>query len=313
VIETVNLPKGSYSDAVWLNEKQLVVRYQQKPEYYAWKEKPEFWLASINDGTMRRIELPQDNDDNCFVVFFGNPVRVVQDQMIFGRQCSTSQLGHVDLIVWDALDGTTASLYNYDLPFEFANYSFSPDPRIGVFASNTSIEDRLRGMDASGVFEIDISLVRANRPVWSPDGQLIAFFGNQKLSGPPGPDWATQPYDLYLMPASCVSRDSSCNAKLEIIVEGITDELSVRWSPDGQWLAFDGTIQGSKPGIWLLELETKQIIQVAEGSYGRPEWSPDGRSLVVLGPPEPIGKTEHPTYRPFLYSLDVSTVVTVTK
>ena len=56
--------------------------------------------------------------------------------------------------------------------------------------------------------------------------------------------------------------------------------LVAGWSPDGKLLGY-GSIAISNPvGLWIMNVETGQVIQVAEGPFTAPAWSPDGSKLV---------------------------------
>jgi Tol biopolymer transport system component len=134
------------------------------------------------------------------------------------------------------------------------------------------------------------------------------FFGNRRLEGEPGINWAAQAYDLWLMPANCKTQPQDCANKLQHLLEGIQGQLKVAWSPDGHWLAFDGDLQDRGRGIWLMNMNTRAVFQVADGDYAWPEWSPDGQYIMVSGPPE-VGQDDVPRFRPTVFILDVSEVV----
>ncbi len=52
------------------------------------------------------------------------------------------------------------------------------------------------------------------------------------------------------------------------------------WSPDGKLLGY-GTDGGvSTVGLWLMQVESDQVIQVAEGPFTAPVWSPDSSKFV---------------------------------
>lgn len=61
------------------------------------------------------------------------------------------------------------------------------------------------------------------------------------------------------------------------------NERSPRWSPDGQWLAFESN-RGGDYQIWLLPMaggEARQLTSLATGASG-PRWSPTGDRLAFV-------------------------------
>ncbi len=61
------------------------------------------------------------------------------------------------------------------------------------------------------------------------------------------------------------------------------NERSPRWSPDGQWLAFESN-RGGDYQIWLLPMaggEARQLTTLATGASG-PRWSPTGDRLAFV-------------------------------
>ena len=53
------------------------------------------------------------------------------------------------------------------------------------------------------------------------------------------------------------------------------------WSPDGQRIAFTWD-QGDGPGVWIIDVASRSLIQVTSGSPpdAEPTWSPDGQALA---------------------------------
>ena len=94
-------------------------------------------------------------------------------------------------------------------------------------------------------------------PAVSPDGKRIAFGKRDALvvkdreTGETVLTWAT-PGSRGLLPA---------------------------WSPDGKQVAF-GSYDNNPFGLWVLDVNTKQAVQVAKGRYTMPAWSKDGRKLA---------------------------------
>jgi tricorn protease len=97
---------------------------------------------------------------------------------------------------------------------------------------------------------------------WSPDGRKIAFISD--MSGEE---------ELYL-----IDQDGSGRPE-RLTTDGSMMRYAPVWSPDSRYLAF-----ADKAGrLWLLEVATKRLTQVASDSSGNlrdQSWSPDSRWLA---------------------------------
>lgn len=100
------------------------------------------------------------------------------------------------------------------------------------------------------------------RPVWSPDGQRVAFQSNRSGS-----------YSIWIM-------DADGRNQREVI-PGTSDDRHPDWSPDGKQLAFDSDASGSRE-IWIVDSDGQnpQRITALGALSSFPAWSPDGAQLV---------------------------------
>jgi hypothetical protein len=94
-------------------------------------------------------------------------------------------------------------------------------------------------------------------PAFSPDGKRIAFGKQDALA--------------------VVDRESG-QTVLTWPVPGTRGLLSA-WSPDGNLIAFGG-FADDVCGLWVLNVKTRQAVQVTWGPYTMPAWSNDGSQLA---------------------------------
>jgi serine/threonine protein kinase/Tol biopolymer transport system component len=156
---------------------------------------------------------------------------------------------------------------------KFGEMRLSPDGRklavvIGEPTSALWIYDVTRGVRTRFTFE---STLTDATPVWSPDGNRIAF--SQRRGGG---------LDIYV-------KDASGSGKEELLFSDNQDKPLSDWSPDGRYLMYTSTSLGQASSIWLLPLSgdrkpqvflegTGQFLQGAgQGLMGGGVFSPDGK------------------------------------
>jgi Tol biopolymer transport system component len=134
-----------------------------------------------------------------------------------------------------------------------------------------------------------------NGPVWSPDGERLAFIRQRKWRPPknkPAPpvNPATEALDVAIT--------SRTGRKRVIRLAG--DDVDPRWSPDGRRIAF---VHKAGPERYELRTVTPgglRVQRLAPGLVGprNPEWSPDGRRIALTA----LGADR----RPHLFVVDAS-------
>jgi Tol biopolymer transport system component len=146
---------------------------------------------------------------------------------------------------------------------ELLSVRLSPDgarlaTEAGDFNSDIWIYDRKRQVNTRLTFGNGAS----TSPVWSPDGQSIAYLGNRGK------------YNLYRKPANGVGQE-------ELLLEGDSRNRNpFDWSPDGKSLLF-GIGDGSSTGqIWVLPLAgDRRPVPVTQAAFAAisARFSPDGQ------------------------------------
>jgi Tol biopolymer transport system component len=136
----------------------------------------------------------------------------------------------------------------------FQRSTFNDDPRVWNHIPDIYV------MDADGTNERNIT----NSPFkdylgsWSPDGTRIVFSSNREGQ-----------HELYTM-------ESDGSEVERLGIEGMSPE----WSPDGQWIVFNGPPIQGKLAIWLVRSDGTDAHFLILGSSDRFSWSPDSRQIL---------------------------------
>lgn len=102
-------------------------------------------------------------------------------------------------------------------------------------------------------------------PVWSPDGQIIAFYSNRSDN-----------WDIWAV-------DAGGGGEPKALLDWPSNELYPAFTPDGQALTFTST-RNDNADIWRLDLKTGQTELLVEhpAVEGPGAWSPDGRRFYFI-------------------------------
>lgn len=158
--------------------------------------------------------------------------------------------------------------------------SFSPDGTQVVFAA---IDDSGRGN--LYISDVDGENIRTltNRPgvdrmpVWSPNGDVIAFISNSASE--------SNVFEVYT-----VRPDSNGRRRLTDFNDEqasvIISIVGLNWSPDGESIVFAPRLWfnavGARPEIFILDVQSRELTQLTDDGLGNafPTWSPNGEWIA---------------------------------
>jgi Tol biopolymer transport system component len=168
--------------------------------------------------------------------------------------------------------------------------------------------------DGSGVTSLSPEGGDDTAPIWSSDGQKIAFVsrrdGNREIyvmdsdgqhlinvTRHPADDWtpAWSPdgsrlafssfrdgsWEIYVMDTTCFSTPETCPDSLTRITSDGRGNLSPVWSPDGTRFAFNSKANGNWD-VYTMAIDGSDVRQITTDPANdlAPAWSPDGTQLA---------------------------------
>lgn len=214
--------------------------------YYAYKDK--LYFVSDRDSTRRKYYLYEMDADGGNVRKISN--FIVEDSWVSSRKNGT------EFVVSSGKDGKRHELYLIDRNGKELKRltnddvydndpAFSPNGKQIVFRSKRSEYDELWIMDDNGANlrrltyypkdekDADKNAYHASAPFWEPNRNLISFASKRQGN-----------YSIFT-----IKPDGS---GLKQLTSGKLDEMWHSWSPDGKWVAYDGTDEQGNYDIYLM-------------------------------------------------------------
>jgi Tol biopolymer transport system component len=123
-----------------------------------------------------------------------------------------------------------------------------------------------RPMELEDMFRLH----RVSDPQISPDGSLVAFVVTEPLKAENRTN-----SDIWLV--------STIGGEARKLTNSAKHDRHPRWSPDGQWIAFESNREGSYQ-IWVMPAaggEARKLTSISTEA-SQPVWSPDGKHLAFV-------------------------------
>lgn len=157
------------------------------------------------------------------------------------------------------------NLYPYDKPHLWWPVVYSPDLEWVTYMTSRTEQGitYIEGPVVYGLVAKQIIWDKANgvgsRPVWSPDGQVLAFTGGM------------DEYQLFLF-----NRSGSIKTVLDASLPHRAFEFS--WSPDGSYIAF-----WTEDSLMIYDREQDRLFDTCiQGNFqSGPDWSPDSNQFII--------------------------------
>lgn len=155
--------------------------------------------------------------------------------------------------------------------FHITQFAYQPDGS-GRLLLETLSHDFFETTPDGVLQQIDLGYEGLSGPAWSPDGQFLAFLATSDPSATTPPPW-----DLFVA-------DSSYSGFRKML-SNIRTPAHVKWSINGDWIAFRGNYDGLD-GVWALNLNSNKLVRVWPEQVSF-DWSPEeDNQLVILDPSE---------------------------
>jgi Tol biopolymer transport system component len=125
------------------------------------------------------------------------------------------------------------------------------------------------------------------KPIWSPDGQKVAFVSNFTNSGPG--EW-----NVFVMQPGAAGQGINLATQITEYSSGAKRIADLAWSPDGSRIAYTRGNNSGDDSVWVVNADGTSVFPLEIGGGGakrHPTWSPDSSKIayaVVKNEPEGV-------------------------
>jgi hypothetical protein len=151
---------------------------------------------------------------------------------------------------------------------DYSNLALSPDGnRLAVAIRDPATGKRdiwIFGVTGAAAQRFTFNPADETNPIWSPDGQRIAFTSDRRGAR-----------DIY------VKNASGAGAEELLFSSGLDDSVE-DWSPDGRWISYNESVPGRGNDLAVLSLETRKSLDFLRTPYieDLSQFSRDGKWLA---------------------------------
>lgn len=312
------LPLGNWDAVAWLSPTRLVVE-----KIDANTNRESLWTVpapGTKDASDRaeplHVKLPTGCDDPAFSAF------TPYSDLSITMAVNCGRLGIPVGVVGIDATGTTTPIIStmtdgIGFPIAVASLSWNPSRSQAIGSYSSGICGTMFLADAHGTRALTLTIGHGDTAwntatdfnhketagdcglafgaTWSPKGDQVAFVSDPNGSLHGGQSRLDASLDIY--------RVASNFHGPEVWLSGVRHVGAIQWSPNGEWLAFAGQVDGTD-GVWILRRDSSGPRRVMSSANARIAWRPDGEALAVTYSTSP-GADDSRSVR----ILDVSSVV----
>lgn len=279
---TISIPKElDYNFLAWVSADEIV--FLRAVGDSPGQETYSILIYSVAQDIRRELVAPSLN--GCSNTRLGWLYRYALDEVLYLSVCNHNDQGHFvgsqdSIKRVSILESNSQDVFVGPTNFHITQFAYQPDGS-GRLLLETLSHDFFEATSDGVLQQIDLGYEGLSGPAWSPDGQFLAFLATSDPSATTPPPW-----DLFVA-------DSSYSG-LRKLLSNIRTPAHVKWSINGDWVAFRGNYDGLD-GVWALNLNSSKLVRVwlEQVSF---DWSPDENDqLVILNPNEENGSDANPS------------------